>query len=248
MLKLAKSLADLIKLNQLRVFETLNFGEMLTGTEPRAPKQDRQKMEIISRKIEILRSTKTVGEFRCALLMACAAKIPYLTAEEMDSLFHGFLTELVVHISIWKVKARENSEQIVIDLLSRVLRFKANEMNREVRPVDYLEMENLSRHLATKAVDTYTKLISNERSKGSSTAVKKLRILRSLQTALREVVLIESEKEYTAKPISILLNACLRLMGELMLEGLANELMEMFRDFPEHECKQRIMCICSVQI
>mmetsp|Transcript_7760 Transcript_7760/g.34209 ORF Transcript_7760/g.34209 Transcript_7760/m.34209 type:complete len:834 (-) Transcript_7760:2201-4702(-) len=247
-LKLAKSLADLIKLNQLRVFETLNFGEMLTGTEPRAPKQDRQKMEIISRKIEILRSTKTVGEFRCALLMACAAKIPYLTAEEMDSLFHGFLTELVVHISIWKVKARENSEQIVIDLLSRVLRFKANEMNREVRPVDYLEMENLSRHLATKAVDTYTKLISNERSKGSSTAVKKLRILRSLQTALREVVLIESEKEYTAKPISILLNACLRLMGELMLEGLANELMEMFRDFPEHECKQRIMCICSVQI
>ena len=163
----------------------------------------------------------------------------------MDSLFHGFLTELVVHISIWKVKARENSEQIVIDLLSRVLRFKANEMNREVRPVDYSEMENLSRHLATKAVETYTKLISTERSKGS-TAVKKLRILRSLQTALRQVVLIKSE--YTAKPISILLNACLRLMGELMLEGLANELMEMFRDFPEHECKQHIRCICSVQI
>mmetsp|Transcript_8598 Transcript_8598/g.33806 ORF Transcript_8598/g.33806 Transcript_8598/m.33806 type:complete len:831 (-) Transcript_8598:2243-4735(-) len=244
-LKLAKALADLIKLNQLRAFETLNFGEMLTGTEPRAPKQDRQKMEIISRKIEILRSSKTVGEFRCALLMACAAKIPYLTAEEMDSLFHGILTELVVHISIWKVKARENSEQIVIDLLSRVLRFKANEMNREVRPVDYSEMENLSRHLATKAVETYTKLISTERSKGS-TAVKKLTILRSLQTALRQVVLIKSD--YTAKPISILLNACLRLMGELMLEGLANELMEMFRDFPEHECKQHIMCICSVQI
>ena len=36
-LKLAKALADLIKLNQLRAFETLNFGEMLTGTEPRAP-------------------------------------------------------------------------------------------------------------------------------------------------------------------------------------------------------------------
>jgi hypothetical protein len=248
-LQLAKALADLIKLNQLRVFETQNFQEwLMNGTGAKAQKEDRGKMRVISRKIDILRSTRTVGEFRSALLVACAATIPYVSAKEMDSLFHGFLAELVVHISIQKERARDNSALMIIDLLSRVLSLKVEEMNGDIiRPTRDLEIEAVSRHLATTAVESYTKLISNKHDKGTA-AAKRLRILRSLQAALIQVVSISNRIPMSPKPISILVNACLRLMGELKLEGLGKELVDMFRDFPEHECKQRIMRVCYVRL
>jgi hypothetical protein len=116
-----------------------------------------------------------------------------------------------------------------------------------IRPTRDLEIEAVSRHLATTAVESYTKLISNKHDKGTA-AAKRLRILRSLQAALIQVVSISNRIPMSPKPISILVNACLRLMGELKLEGLGKELVDMFRDFPEHECKQRIMRVCYVRL